>query len=329
MMAMVVGCGPTIITEPSGKTARASRDPAKAAARSSSRPKACVTQGEQLASIVNASARDGRVRFCIASGSETNPCYSARLSTGKYLRLSKPPLAQSPTIVPSLTRVETTTTEVKVCKGGDCAVLAPKVGKNENQLLAAANDTHVVIMLGDAESGKGYAEVWELGASKKVATIKYGGDDFNCGVPRMLGDTVFISASVCAGPSARGALYNLKGKKIADAGGEEFGTYNEVAVQIEGTTWGFLEENGAMVAIQDVTTGEVKKTISLGTLWETKGQTDGATSQAMGNPGETSMVRGDNGTLIVISGSPTPGNIAEISVTSGNLAVTHAPICSP
>ena len=87
--------------------------------------------------------------------------------------------------------------------------------------------------------------MWDVAKKKTLATIKYAKGDYKCGSAAMLGDTVYISASVCAGPDARGALYTAKGKKLADVGGKDFGTYGTGGVQLDGSQWAFLEE-GAM-----------------------------------------------------------------------------------
>ena len=157
---------------------------------------------------------------------------------------------------------------------------------------------------------------------KKVASIKYAKGDYKCGSAAMLGDTVYLSASVCAGPDARGALYTTKGKKLAEVGGKDFGTYGTSAVQLDGAQWAFLEEGAGTIAIQDVATGAVTKTIDLVALWAGDDKTDG--TRANGNPGESALVRGGPGELVVIAGSPAAGSLGVVTTESGELKVWKA-----
>jgi hypothetical protein len=279
-------------------------------------------------------ADDTAVRFCVSDGAESNKCYGVDLADKKYSELSEPPKGQSPVLDPDPARLETTSTEVKVCVGEDCKTFKPKVAKgNENPIDAVVNatGTHAAVLLGNAEKGKGTVEVWDVVKKKKLATIKYAKGDFKCGEARMLGNTVFISASVCAGPAAHGWLYNLKGKKVADVGGKEFGTYGTVPVQLTDTAWAFLEETGAAIAVQDVVTGKVAQTIDIGGLWAggaaAGGELEGggeeaaeAAPPAMGNPGESALVRGGEGKMIVVSGGPAPGSVGVVEITAGTLS---------
>ncbi len=300
-------------------------------------PPVCVRAGTEQSLIGMVEADDTTVSFCVSDGAESNKCYAVDLGDKKYSELAAPPKGQSPVLDPDPARLETTNTEVKVCVGEDCKSFKPKVAKgNENPIDAVANatGTYAAVLLGNAEKGKGTVEVWDVVKKKKTATIKYAKGDFKCGEARMLGNTVFISASVCSGPAAHGWLYNLKGKKVADVGGKEFGTYGTVPVQLTETVWAFLEEAGAAIAIQDVSTGKVAQTIDIGGLWD--GPAAGADASleggdeaegggeaappAMGNPGESALVRGGEGKLIVVSGGPAPGNVGVVEITAGTLA---------
>jgi len=70
--------------------------------------------------------------------------------------------------------------------------------------------------------------------------FRYARGDFKCGKAALLGTTIYVSASVCEQPAARGALYSLKGTKIANVGGKDFGTFGEAFVQLDDTTWAYL-----------------------------------------------------------------------------------------
>ena len=141
----------------------------------------------------------------------------------------------------------------------------------------------------------------------------------------MLGDTVYITSSVCAGPAARGQLYSLAGKKLGDAGGSEFGTFGTSPVQVDGSTWALLEEGAGTIAMQDVATGAVGKTMDLVALWAGSGTDDAP--RANGNPGESALVRGPEGKVVVITGSPVPGNVGIVDVDTGDVKAWKAIAC--
>jgi hypothetical protein len=298
-------------------------------------PPVCVPALEP-AMVGMATADAGAARFCVSDGAEQNACFEVDLDSKKYSKLDESPIAQTATIDAPAARIVASPTEVKVCTGeGEdaCKSLKPKVPKGASQPIDAAIDAKgawAVLMLGDAEAGKGVAEVWDVAKGKKTATIKYAKGDSKCGTAQVLGDVVYISASVCAGPAAKGALYSLKGKKLADVGGKDFGTYGASAVQVAGTQWAFLEEGAGAIALQDVKTGKVEKTIDLLALWNDgggEGGGDAGTPRGGGNPGESALVRGGEGKLVVIAGSPAAGSIGIVDVASGDTSVITALAC--
>ena len=289
----------------------------------------CIVAGDGVAAIGSATGGAGGAEFCVSNGgADSSECFSVDLASKKYERTTGTPTAQEPGLAASPVRVETTPAEVTVCKGDDCKTIKPKVAASDQQLVAVANTEIAVVMVGDGEAGKNVAEVWDVAKGKKLTTIKYAKGDFRCGVPKLLGSTIFISASVCAGPASAGTLYSAKGKKLGDAGGKGFGTYSEVVVQVKDDVWAFLEENAAVVALQDVATGKVEKTIPLGALWTEDGAAPEGDALPMGNPGETALVRGGDGKVLVISGSPAPGSIGVIDVATGTVEVIRAPRCA-
>jgi hypothetical protein len=316
-------------------------------------PPVCVRAGAEMSAIGSASADAASAHFCVSDGSDTNQCFALDLAGGALSRLAGPGPAQAAALGDAHARVETTATEVKVCAtADDCKTFKPSLPKSaENPLEARANaaGTIAVVMMGDAEAGKGTAEVWDVAKGKKLSSIRYASGDYKCGHARVLGDTIFVSADVCSGPAAHAALYTTKGKKLADVGGKDFGTYGEEPVQVKDDEWAFLEENGEAIALQDVKTGKVAKTIDIGVVWAPPDASDAppgpapkggideptppvtrsgdAPAPAMGNPGESVLVRGGDGQLVVITGGPSPGNAAIVDVESGAAKVLHAKAC--
>ncbi|MEJ7603418.1 MAG: hypothetical protein WKG01_36360 [Kofleriaceae bacterium] len=237
-----------------------------------------------------------------------------------FTRLAQPATPAAP----AGARIETTQPEVKVCTGDACTVLTQKVFAATGSMRAATNPdgSIAVVLLGDARAGKGYAEIWDVPKTRKLTTFRYARGDFRCGDVRLLGETIYLTAATCNEPGARGVLYSTRGRRIANVGGKDFGTYGNAHVQLDGPRWAFLEENGGQIAIQDIVKGKVSKVIELGVLWKNGGT-------AMGNPGESTLVRVATDKLAVIAGAPATGSVAVVNVASGEIEIIPAPPCTP
>jgi hypothetical protein len=285
-------------------------------------PPPCISVPDEDASITHAAAVGSRVAYCIGQGA--TECFALDLTTSTLDHLKGPPAGADP--VASIAHVETTNPEVKVCTPSACKTLTTKIMPGTAPLHAATNaaGTYAVVLLGDDEAGKGYAEVWDVQQAKRAATIKYARGNFKCGELAFLGDTILITARTCTAPAARGALYSLKGKKLANVGNADFGLFGGAYVHVAGTTWAFLEENGHRIALQDVAKGKVLKTIDTSALWQ---RDDTPGPDAMGSPGESALVELAEGKLAVVAGSPATGSVAVVDVATGAVAVTRAPLC--
>jgi hypothetical protein len=275
----------------------------------------CITPPDELAAITHASGGTASVQYCI--GTAVDQCFALELGTGKLTHLAAPPPAQPPGL-DTTAHVETTNPELKACTGDTCRTLTPQVWPGAAPLHAATNGQTAVVLLGDAEAGHGVAEVYDVAKAKKETTFHYARGDFRCGDVAMLGDTIYIGANLCKAPSGRAALYTIRGKKLANVGGKDFGSYGDAFTQVDPTTWAFLEENGNKIALQDVVRGKVKKTISVAKLFA---------PAAMGNPGESAIVRLSEGKLGVIGGTPANGSVAIVDVETGAVTVVHAAVC--
>ncbi len=281
-------------------------------------PPACVTPPDEATPITHASGDATHVQYCLA-----DQCFALTLGSGKLERLASPPVEPTDAAV---AHVEAQSPELKVCSSAGCKALTPAVMPGANPLHAATNadGTYFVVLLGDAEAGKGYAEVWDVAKAKKAATFRYARGDFKCGEVAMVGSSIYVGTSECTSPSARAALYSVKGTKIANVGGKDFGVYGNAKVQVEGNLWAFLEENGNHVALQDVVKGKVTKMLDLTSLWHEDAVSKG---EAMGNPGESTIVRIADNRIAVVAGSPANGSVAVIDLATGELAITRAPLC--
>jgi hypothetical protein len=282
-------------------------------------PPVCVLGGAEMSLVGMVEADGETVRFCVSDGAESNRCYAVDRESRKYRELDETPRGQAPALDPDPARIETTAREVKVCVGDECRTVKPKVPRSDNPIDAVTNavGSHIAVLLGNAERGRGTIEIWDVATGKRVGgPVKYARGDYKCGEARLLGTTLYVSASVCAGPAARGWLFNLKGKRIGEVGGGDFGTYGTVPVQLGDHHWAFLDEGGSVIAIQDVASGKVERTIDVGGVWSGG---DGDEAPAAGNPGESALVRGETGQLVVVTGGPVPGTIGVVDVASGEL----------
>lgn len=275
---------------------------------------ACIKPNEEAPKILHARGDEAKVSYCIGPGADD--CFTLDLASSTLAHLARP---SDPA---PATRVELTKPTLQVCTGSACTVVTPSSWPKIDASRAVSNGNVAVILVGDGDA-RGVAEVYDVARSQKLASIRYPRGDHQCGVPALLGDTIYLGANACAAPAGRAALYTTKGKKIANVGTGEFGTYGDQFVQLEGARWAFLGENGASLAIQDVVKGKVQKTIKLGVLWTA----DGTVKDAFGNPGESALIKLSATKVGVVAGSPMNGSVAIVDVASGEVTVVHALAC--
>ena len=118
--------------------------------------------------ITRATGDSDGVAFCV--GATTQECFALALGSGKLERLAEPPVA-----IRGGAHVEMINPELKVCTGADCKTMTTKILPGMAAMHATTNvaGTIAVVLLGDAEAGKGYAEVWDVTTGKRTATFKY------------------------------------------------------------------------------------------------------------------------------------------------------------
>lgn len=272
---------------------------------------------DEPVAITNAVADGDRVQYCV--GVSSDQCFGLDTASGKFERLAEPPKQEQA----GAAKVVTTNPDLKVCQQTDCKTLTQKVIPAAAQIRAATNVTGsvAVFLLGDAEAGKGYAEVWDVTTQKKLSTFKYARGDFRCGDVAILDETIYLSTATCGQPAARAALYSFKGKKIANVGGPDYGVYGNAYASVDDNVYAFLDENGAQIVVQDLAKGKVVKKIDTSVLFK---DTSGA---SMGNPGESALVRIGAGKLAVIAGAPSTGHVAIVDVTTGEVKIVKATLC--
>lgn len=282
-------------------------------------PPACITPPDVAVAITHPTIDGSRVQYCINSDDQ---CFALDLATGAFERLREPPRPTGDPLMAESAHVEMTTPELKICQSETCKTMTPKVLPGAATIRAATNaDGKIaVFLLGDAPAGRGYAEVWDVAKTRRTAKFRYARGAFKCGDVAMLGEVIYVSASECTAPGARAALYNLRGRRIAHVGGRHFGTFGNQFVQVDGTTWAFLDENGAKLALQNIARGKVLKTIDTTALFEDVGAD-------MGNPGESVLVRRSSGELAIIAGAPATGSVATVDLDTGEVKVVRPPRC--
>lgn len=285
-------------------------------------PLPCIQGNEDASAAIHDARADGqRVEFCVGDGN--GQCFAFDTASGALSQLAAPPVAAP---VPGA-RVAVTNPDLQVCRDAACTSITPQVLPSSAKLHAAttADGNVAIVLLGDAARGKGYAEIWDVAKRRRTAAFFYARGEFRCGEVELLGSAIYISASTCTGPAARAALYALNGRKIANVGGREFGSFGNAHVLITGSTWAFLEENANRLVLQDVARGKLVKVIDTSALWTP----DGAASKtAMGNPGEHALLRLGDGSLAIIAGAPATGRVALVDPSSGRVRVVQAPRCA-
>jgi hypothetical protein len=297
----------------------------------------CIHPPDDVRSITRASGDPSRVQYCV--GKAEDQCFALDLASGALDHLASAPASAAA----SVAHVVSTDPELKICTGDDCKPLTALIWPGAAPIRAATNGAFAVVLLGDAEHGQGYADVWDVAKQKKTATFRYARGDFKCGDVALLGDTIYVGASTCSSPSARGALFTLTGRKIANVGPKDFGTFGSAMTQVDATTWAFLEENGDTIALQDVAKGKLVKTIDVSALWKTETSagsagsagsaatgsdaTPEAAASPIGNPGESTIVKLSADKLAVIGGTPANGSVAVVDVNTGDVKILRVTLC--
>lgn len=320
--AVIAGCGgkaPPVVKKPVVTSVKKPEVPSKPVVAP-----VCVAAGAAENRVAAATGNVSSAQFCIASQDDAL-CYGVEFSTGDYVRLPNRPESQLPTLEVPTAKVNVTEKAVEVCVGETpCKALKYKVSKAAPPTSVAINQAGTTVAIA---AGKSPIEVWDVAGNKKLASIKFAKKEYRCGTPAFVGDVLAISADVCAGPAARGALYTKAGKRIADIGGPDFGSFGLPHTQVDGNTWAFLEESAGRLVLQDVVTGKIISTVPLTAFWTLDSQGTKSADPPLGQPGESALVRGGPGKLIVVGGSPGPGSVAVIDLDNGAVKVTRPSMC--
>ena len=175
-------------------------------------------------------------------------------------------------------------------------VIAAPLGDGESLLSADVNAAGTIAALIVGTEEKSAVHVFEPRTRKRVATFPASRGDWLCPEVAMLGDTVYVNATNCAGPDAKSWLFTNTGTEVAPVGADPaLGTYETRPVQVSAREWAFTvkgfqgSESFTAVVVQDVVTGHVVATIRY------PGRAD--------DPNGDTLIRAGDGRLIVIAGS--------------------------
>ncbi len=284
----------------------------------------CVAMSTTENRIVVANGNVSSAQFCIASPDDAL-CYGVDLNTGDYVRLPARPERQLLTLEAPTAKVNVTEQAVEICMGeAPCKTLKYKINKAAPPTAVVIDQAGTTVAIA---TGKNPVELWDVSSNKKLTSIKFAQKKYRCGTPFFVGDVLAISADVCGGPPARASLFTKAGKRIAEVGGADFGSFSVPHTQVDGNTWAFLEQGAGKVVLQDVVSGKILSTVSLTAFWTLDDQGMKSTEPALGHLGESELVRGGPGKLIVVGGSPSPGSVAVIDLDNGAVKVTRPSMC--
>jgi hypothetical protein len=246
------------------------------------------------------------VSFCF----DGHSCYAADLATGAVKATGSagkdlPSLAPT-SDVPQLTKDPDSIT---VCKhdGSACKKLVPKHQVDPGiGITSAVNATGTLAAI-FVQGGTSYVEVFDVASAKHVSTFEVPNVGM-CGFVDFAGDTLDVVAVDCGDwTTAKETLYTKRGKRIAKL---PFMT-NGAPVHVTDNVWAFASSEGDKVALQDVVTGKVMKSISVG-----KADTD-----------SPATLVGDSAHLVLVFGGARAGDIAVIDVATGKVTQFPAKRC--
>ncbi|MBL0220637.1 MAG: hypothetical protein IPQ07_43070 [Myxococcales bacterium] len=197
-------------------------------------------------------------------------CVSIDLATGAHADLTSPPAPPAPP--PARFTVTDTSKLVQVCAPPKaCRRLAlkplpnlvdePREGYHVD---VSADGTRAIATVPLTEGPKKPVVIFDLATGKQVAKVTVGDGEYSCpGTARFLGNSVYVTASVCNDLKAKAWLFSKDGKLLGTVD-----AINAVNVEfsdpyaLDGDRWAIAGRGGNGVAIVDVATGKVTSAIA-------------------------------------------------------------------
>lgn len=295
-------------------------------AAAAGKPAYCVTN-ENENTLIAFAADEKTATFCI--GKETDAkaapkCTTVDLGTGAYRAAAAAP---PPAPVSDSFAVKQDAKGVEVCRGNACKKLdlpKPKPGEDgelKRYQISASEDGKRVVATGAGLAGVVFLDG---GTGKKLRTVKVGDDSGVClERAQILGESVYVETSNCAGPGGSAVLYSWAGKKLGDVEkSEEVNVYGAEPVHVGGDSWAAAGFGGGSVLVFSAKTGKQVQ------LMEVKQPEDcEQCGMVLGNAAQWSaqpLVKLPSGKLVTLDGS----GVSILDPAAGKVEKTHRmPIC--
>jgi hypothetical protein len=265
-LLVVTGCGKKAETPPppppvgSGSAAGSGSGSAAGSAAGSGSAAAgpCLPQ-DASASLADFTATEKAAVFCIKT-EEATQCWAIDLATGALTKGAPP----SPPAKPY--EVKQADGAAQICKtgGGACVTLdLPKLPKSDDAgsyQIAVKPDGKLAVATGGELK---QLVVLDAISGKKRKSFKVGHDDYACmGSAAWVGDSIYVTANVCAGPGGQGYVYTPAGKLLGST--TKVNAYgSEPGVQVDGDQWAFTNFGGNGYEVLDVKTGKTIRVVEV------------------------------------------------------------------
>ena len=255
--------------------------------------------------------------FCVETGEPAAVrCARLELATGVLTAATPPPPA-----APALD-LKQAPGAVQLCHGAACIKLdVPKLPARED-----AQITYAIHASADGKrllvTGNELTKVLVLDAStgKKQQVIAFdGGPDASCLEDAyFLGEAIYVTGSVCAGPGGTGFLFHADGKRFGEVI-NGVNVYGAAPLHLGGDLWAISEFGGGGFTVVDARAGKQVRTVHVESApCDTCPTLDGMAMSV------TPLVKTPSGKLVTISGS----GVAVVDPTSGAIVSTHhLPVC--
>ncbi|MGN6105609.1 MAG: hypothetical protein ACTHU0_10930 [Kofleriaceae bacterium] len=248
-------------------------------------------------------------------------CGVVDFASGEFAEVQPPVPAAMPL---AAVAVKQTTGGVELCRGESCARLdlpGPKQsdsGDLEPYDIVVSDDGRRAVATGGSLAGMA---LFDAATGKRQKTLQIGSDnDLICIEPaRFVGDSIYVSANLCAKPGSRGYLFSKAGRQLGVV--DKVNVFGAVPIHVSGNLYAFADYNGTGIAIVNVRTGRQVRVLDL------PRPRDCDDCIALGDPDAASaspLTRTPSGKLVAIAGH----GITWIDPSTGKVEkVARLPVC--
>lgn len=214
--------------------------------------------------LVSFDADEKTATFCIGKENDEKAapkCTAVDLATGTFRTAASAP-APAPASDAFAVKQDTKAGTAELCRGNACKKLdLPKQKPGDD----GARSPYQISV---SEDGKRVAAIYpgtdsvvflDGTTGKKVRAVK-AGDDQNGKCLQstyIVGESVYVETSVCAGPGGSATLYSWAGKKLGPVGSEEtINVYGATPIPVGGDNWAVVSFGGGSVLVFSAKTGK-------------------------------------------------------------------------